>query len=277
MLFALDEVTVSYANFRHVLDHVSISINENEFIGITGVSGSGKTTLLETLSGLHKPASGTILFRGEDIYRKGFDSVSFRRKLQTVFQFPENLFFETDVRNETAFGPKMLKYPETEVALRVDQALLMTGLSDKNIMEKSPFTLSGGQKRRLALACALAISPEVLLLDEPFSGLDAEGYAKLSASLNHLRKEGMTILMVSHDPDLLYELADRVIVISEGRIVMNGTPLSVYGDKERCRKYGIARPGIIETAETVGLPAKKCNNYANFITNLSTMIMENRS
>ncbi len=265
MLLTLSQVSSGYTNSPAVLKGIGLQIRENEFIGITGKAGCGKTTLLETIGGLHKPDSGRVLFQDRDIYSPEFDKISFRRRLQVVFQFPENQFFETDVWSETAFGPKMLKLSPAEIEEQVRGALLMAGLSDISDRSRSPFTLSGGQKRRLALACALAVRPEILLLDEPFSGLDAEGQEKIIETLKNLHANGMTILMVSHDPDILYEISDRIIVLSEGKIAMDGTPSDIYSDAEKCSAFGIGQPQTKLTADLLGIDLSEEYSYAHFL------------
>ena len=268
MLLTLSRVSLSYTKFNTVLDQIDLQIRKNEFIGITGKAGCGKTTLLETIGGLHKPDSGQVLFQDRDIYSPGFDKISFRRRLQVMFQFPENQFFETDVWSETAFGPKMLKLSPAEAEEQVRAALAMTGLADSSFRNKSPFILSGGQKRRLALACALAVRPEILLLDEPFSGLDAEGREQFTDTLKNLHTDGMTILMVSHDPDILCELSDRIIVLSEGKIVMDSTPGGVYTDAEKCAAYGIGQPSAKQAADLSGINLAGDYSYTNFLNSV---------
>ena len=265
MLLELKQICINYANFPAVLDRIDLGIRENEFIGITGKSGSGKTTLLETLSGLHKPDSGQVLFEGKDIWSQGFDLTAFRRKLQIVFQFPENQFFEARIWDEAAFGPKMLKLKPDEIDLHVRKALSSVGISDEKDMDRSPFILSGGMKRRLALACALAVSPGILLLDEPFSGLDAEGTQMVCDTLLDLHRKGMTIVMVSHEPDILCELADRLIVLSKGRIVMDGSPSEIYSETEKCQRYDIGQPDIKKIADLAGIDLESQINYTNFL------------
>lgn len=272
MLIELRNVSVSYAKSLKVLEHLDLGIRENEFIGIAGRAGCGKTTLLNVIAGLHRPDSGDVLFEGRVIFGKQFDRRGFRRKLQTVFQFPENQFFETTASLETAFGPKLLKMDESEIDRAVCDAFASVGLDHDVIGEMSPFTLSGGQKRRLAIASALAAKPRILLLDEPFSGMDAEGKAHLTEVLRSLHREGMTILMVSHDPDTLCEICGRIIVMDEGKIVRDGIPLEIYTDRDFCRTHSIGRPQLQQTADLLGLDPLQSYNYANFIDDLEKRI-----
>ena len=274
MLISLKQVSAFYTNSCAVLNHIDLDIRENEFVGITGKTGSGKTTLLETIGGLHQPDHGQVLFHDRDIYSRNFDINSFRRSLQIVFQFPENQFFETDVLSETAFGPKMLGMTPEETEELVRIALFETGMDEDIYKNKSPFILSGGQKRRLALACALAVSPGILLLDEPFSGLDPDGQELIIKTLHTLRKNGITILMVSHDPNVLYELSDRIIVMSDGKIVMDGKPYEVYSDAEFCSRYGIGQPQTKRAADFLGIEPGNDYSYANFLSCVRHKIME---
>lgn len=268
MLLECRNVTVSYPQSGTILDRLNLQIHENEFIAIAGRAGCGKTTLLDTLGGLHKPNGGTVFFQNEDIYGSAFDRINFRRQLQIVFQFPENQFFENDIRSEVAFGPKMLKLSQDETERRVMNALKMSGLDNIDAAVTSPFILSGGQKRRLALACALALEPKILLLDEPFSGLDAEGQRLLSETLRNLHKNGMTILMISHDPDTVCELADRVIVLHNGKIACDGKPEQVYSDSENCHSWGIGQPSVKKLADRIGLNLSDSYRYTDFLKSL---------
>lgn len=272
MLIELNSAAISYKKNTPVLDRIQLAVRSGEFIGIVGRAGSGKTTLLEIIAGMHKPDSGHVLFEGKDIYEKGFNNHNFRKKVQIVFQFPENQFFETNVFQEAAFGPRMLGFSENEIQRCVTDALLSVGLDLNEIGGKSPFILSGGQKRRLAVASALTVKPEVLLLDEPFSGLDAEGKKILSRTLHDLHSHGMTILMVSHDPDILYDLADRIIVISEGKIAKDDNPKSVYSETSFCRKNGIGQPDIIRLADLLNIKNDSYDNYTQFLQEIHDLI-----
>ena len=268
MLLELKQISVSYAQSNPILDHINLEIQSGEFIGITGKAGCGKTTLIETIGGLHKPDQGKVFMNGEDIYDDHFDRLSFRRKLQIVFQFPENQFFETDVRNELAFGLKMLKTSEDEIEQRISETMDAVGLS-QSLLSISPFALSGGQKRKLALGCALVIQPEILLLDEPFSGLDAEGEEQILSTLQKEQEKGTAILMVSHDPNTLCEISDRIIAIQNGKIMMNGTPASVFADNDICENAGIGQPDTKKTAHRIGMDLGKNLTYYAFLEKLA--------
>lgn len=268
MQLELKQVSVKYPQSQIILDKIDLGIQKGEFIGIVGKAGCGKTTLIETIGGLHKPDNGCVLFEGQDIYGKQFDRLSFRRKLQVVFQFPENQFFETDVQSEISFGLKMLKTPSNMIEQYVHEILQDVGLTDRAIVNMSPFALSGGQKRRLALACALVIQPEILLLDEPFSGLDAEGAQTLISTLRNAHKKGMTILMVSHDPNTLCEISDRILVLDNGKISMDGRPVEVYQNKTFCDQTGIGQPETKKLADLLGIDLSSDLSYASLLQKL---------
>lgn len=267
MQIELKNIHIAYLRSGAVLDHINLQINKGDFIGITGKSGSGKTTLLETIAGFHKPQEGFVSFEGIDIYSENFNQLNYRRKLQIIFQFPENHFFENSVYDETAFGLKMLKIPVEEIEVKTLSILKKFSLDSVTSRTISPFSLSGGQKRLLSIACALVIEPEVLLLDEPFAGLDGEGKANLVQILREEKKKGTTILLVSHDPDLLCEIADIIVVLSEGKIVDIGAPSEVY-TLDNMNLYGIGIPDTKKTADLISLDLTDNLTYDSFITKL---------
>ena len=268
MQLEIKRASISYSKSGAILQDIDLSADQGEFIGIIGASGSGKTTLLETLSGFHKPDHGTVFFEDADIYHKNFDCQNFRRDLQIVFQFPENQFFETDVYSEIAFGLKMLQLPAEETENRIHEALKTAGLDPDVCQKISPFALSGGQKRRLAIACALAVQPKVLLLDEPFSGADAEGRKLIMKALTAENQKGKTILMVSHDSETLCELCSRIIVLSGGKIIHDGKPAEVYAYTEELQKEGITPPDTKKLADLLGLASMDRLSYDYFMQRL---------
>lgn len=274
MQLEMKDICVSFNRSGAILEHININIDHGEFVGLVGRSGSGKTTLLETAGGLIKPDSGIVTFCGQNIYESGFDWINFRRKLQVVFQFPENQFFETNVKNEISFGPLALRMQDKEVEIQVNKSMEKVGLNPNYFYGKSPFKLSGGEKRRLALACAFAINPDILLLDEPFAGLDVEGQKRLITTLQNEHKEGKTILLVSHDPDILCELSDRIIVLSKGKIVQEGKPSEIYNNSEFCQKYGIGRPNTSRAAELLGINLGSDISYQSFFNKLVKNLSE---
>lgn len=269
MQLELNDVCIRYSKSKPILENIDLSIHKGEFIGIAGRSGSGKTTLLETIGGFHKPICGTIFFENKEIFNKSFDKISFRKKLQIVFQFPENQFFEKSVFDEVAFGLKMMKLSDDEINLKTYKAIENVGLSEDSIWEKSPFILSGGEKRRVAVACALAQEPEILLLDEPFSGLDRDGSNYLKEILLELNENGTTILMVSHDIETLCELCSRILVISHGKIIKDGKPIEIFSSMEDCKQWGIDIPDTVKIANIIGLDLSDDPSYASFLEKLT--------
>ena len=267
MQIELKNIHIAYLRSGVVLDQINLKIDKGDFIGITGRSGSGKTTLLETIGGFHNPQEGFVSYEGIDIYSDNFDQLSYRRKLQIIFQFPENQFFENSVYDETAYSLKMLKIPADEIECKTQNILKKLSLDAEKSRIISPFSLSGGQKRLLAIACALVIEPEVLLLDEPFAGLDGEGKANLIQILREEKKKGTTILLVSHDPNLLCEIAEKIVVLSEGKIVSSGTPEEIYSP-DNSNLYGIGMPDTKKTAELISLDLTDSLSYDSFITKL---------
>lgn len=274
MGFELKHITVKYTDSDPILNDVDLNIPKGQFLGVTGKAGCGKTTLLETLSGFHKPEKGVVFFDGQNIYQKGFDSRSFRKRVQIVFQFPENQFFEFNIQQEIGFGLKNTSISDEEKESRISDVMQAVGLDKNKMKDLSPYALSGGQKRRLALACAMVIGPEVLLLDEPFSGLDGEGQYQIAKILENLHKNGMTIIMVSHDPDILCELADQIIVLDEGKIKLNGTPPQVFSNKDLCSQLGIGQPETKIASELIGLNLDDDYSYENFINKLEKKLVK---
>lgn len=276
MQLELENVCITYPQSGNILDHINLQIDKGDFVGIVGKSGSGKTTLIETISGLHKPHEGFVYFEGLDIYNKNFDQLNYRRKLQTIFQFPENQFFENNVFEETAFGLKMLKIPADEIEFKTLNILKKLYIDEETARTTSPFSLSGGQKRKLAIACALVLEPKILLLDEPFAGLDSEGKSNLIKILKEEKKKGTTILLVSHDPDLLCEIADKIIVLSDGKIVRTAPPVEIY-THDNMILFGIGLPNTRETADLISLDLSDSLKYDSFMTKLINKLSVKKS
>ena len=210
------------------LEQVDLKIGEGEFIGIIGHTGSGKSTLIQQLNGLMQPTEGQVLYRGQDIREKGFDLRHLRTRVGLVFQYPENQLFETDVLTDVMFGPKNQGLAPDEARERAAKALLQVGMPEE-LFTTSPFELSGGQKRRVAIAGVLAMDPEVLILDEPTAGLDPHGRDEVLGLIRDLRDErGITIILVSHSMEDVADYADRLLVVDGGKIVFDGTPREVF-------------------------------------------------
>ena len=223
------------------VDDVSFTVNDGDFVGLIGHTGSGKSTLIQHLNALLKPAGGQVLVDGEDIHQPGH-SLSARLKVGLVFQYPEYQLFEETVRKDVGFGPRNLGLSDAEVDARVSEALRRVGLSEGD-WEKSPFELSGGQKRRAAIAGVLAMRPEFLVLDEPAAGLDPAGRSSMRALVNSLHADGTTVIMVSHSMDDVATLCNRILVMNGGRLEMDAAPAEVFRQGERLRAMHLDLPG----------------------------------
>lgn len=226
------------------LDDVSLVIQDGDFIGLIGHTGSGKSTLVQHLNGLMKATSGHIYYNGEDIDDDQFHKKELRSKVGLVFQYPEHQLFEVDVFSDVCFGPKNLGLSQKEVQLRAYEALKQVGLEDEYFYQ-SPFDLSGGQKRRVAIAGVLAMKPEVLILDEPTAGLDPKGRSEILELISSLReKTGMTIVLVSHSMDDVAEYVNRIVVMDHGRKMFDDVPREVFRHVEQLESMGLAAPQV---------------------------------
>ena len=230
------------------LDKVSFTINDGEFIGIIGHTGSGKSTLIQHLNGLLKPTGGTVIVNGMDLMDKATSMKEVRRTIGLVFQYPEYQLFEETVEKDIAFGPKNLGLDEKKIATRVRDAMRLVDLDYAQFANKSPFELSGGQKRRVAIAGVLAMEPDILILDEPTAGLDPYGRDYILGLVENWHKLGRTILMVSHSMDDVARFADRIFVMNHGRLEMQGTPDEVFAQEERLRAMGLDVPAVTTLA-----------------------------
>lgn len=234
----------------HALDDVNLSIGDGEFIGLIGHTGSGKSTLVQHLNGLLKPSGGRILIDGRDLEDKATDKRAVRRKVGLVFQYPENQLFEETVAKDIAFGPKNLGLDEQEIDRRVREAMRRVALDYDALHERSVFELSGGQMRRVAIAGVLAMEPQTLVLDEPCAGLDPRGREEILGLIRDLHREcGTTIIMVSHSMDDVASLAERVIVMNHGKVVMDGTPREVFARGAELREIGLDVPQAVQLAD----------------------------
>ena len=231
------------------LDDVSFTVEEGDFVGIIGATGSGKSTLITHMNGLNKPTSGKIYIDGRDLWADPEKIREFRFLTGLVFQYPEYQLFEETCYKDIAFGPKNMGLDEAEVDRRVHEAADFVGL-DPALLERSPFELSGGQKRRVALAGVLAMEPQTLVLDEPCAGLDPRGREEILGLISDLHREsGATIVMVSHSMDDVAALAERVIVMNHGKVAMDGTPREIFSRGEELRAIGLDVPQAVELAQ----------------------------
>lgn len=235
---------------RSAVEHMSFDVNEGEFLGIIGHTGSGKSTLIQHLNGLLQPTAGEILLRGKNIWAEPKKIREVRFKVGLVFQYPEYQLFEETIAKDIAFGPKNQGLSEEEIDQRVRRAMAHVHLDYDKYAERSPFDLSGGQMRRVAIAGVLAMEPKVLILDEPAAGLDPRGRERILGMLQELHREGgVTIVMVSHSMDDCARLATRMIVMSKGELVLTDTPRNVFRQADLMRSIGL---GVPEAAELCG-------------------------
>lgn len=229
---------------KHALKDINLEIPDGQFVGIIGHTGSGKSTLIQHLNGLIKASSGVIYYNGENIYADGYSMKELRSHVGLVFQYPEYQLFEADVLSDVCFGPKNLGLPEEEVKARSLEALHQVGLKEKHY-NKSPFDLSGGQKRRVAIAGILAMHPEVLILDEPTAGLDPKGRDDILDQIAKLHKErGITVILVSHSMEDVAKYVDRIIVMDHGCMKFDGEPKKVFEHYKELESIGLSAPQV---------------------------------
>ncbi len=232
------------------LEDVSFEIEDGQLVGIIGHTGSGKSTLLQHLNGLLKPTSGQIVVGGKDITAPGVSMVEIRKRIGLVFQYPEYQLFEETVAKDVAFGPKNLGLSQEEIQERVREALELVGLDYDMVAERSPFELSGGQKRRVAIAGVIAMRPEVLILDEPTAGLDPKAHKDVLTMVEEVhRRTGNITILVSHNMADIARLSDKIIVIDSGRLVTTGTPQEVFSRREQLESVGLALPPVTQFTE----------------------------
>ena len=227
------------------LREVSLDIPDNQFIGLIGHTGSGKSTLVQLLNGLIRPTSGRVLYNGEDIFGEKYDRKALRAKVGLVFQYPEHQLFEVDVLSDVMFGPRNLGLDEKTCKKRAIDALENVGLSE-DYYKTSPFDLSGGQKRRVAIAGVIAMHPHILILDEPTAGLDPRGRDEILGLISDMKKKfEMTIILVSHSMDDVARYVERIIVMGNGRKMFDDTPMEVFRHYQELEELGLSAPQII--------------------------------
>ena len=250
-ILSLQHVTYCYnpdqKDAFNAVDDVTLDIEQGEFIGLIGPTGSGKSTLVQHLNGLLAPTKGKVLFRGQNMAEDKKKLRELRFKVGLVFQYPEYQLFEETVAKDIAFGPRNMGLDAEEIDRRVRGAMLQVGLNYDEVAERSPFELSGGQMRRVAIAGVLAMRPRVLILDEPTAGLDPAGRNSILQMIRDLHTAGgLTVIMVSHSMDDISTLATRLVVMSRGELVMTGTPREVFTQQEKLRSIGLGVPQAAE-------------------------------
>ncbi|MDD6195806.1 energy-coupling factor transporter ATPase [[Clostridium] aminophilum] len=261
MAIKVEDICYTYgagtAMESQAIDHVSFEIADGEFVGLIGHTGSGKSTLIQHLNGLIRATSGDILYNGEDIYAKGYNMRTLRGNVGLVFQYPEHQLFEQNVYSDVCFGPKNLGFSPEEIDKRARHALDLVGLGEE-FYQKSPFELSGGQKRRVAIAGVLAMRPQMMILDEPTAGLDPQGRDEILEQIARLnRQHGLTILLVSHSMEDVARFVDRLLVMDHGKKVFDGTPKEVFRHYKELEAIGLAAPQvtyIIHELREMGVP-----------------------
>lgn len=230
---------------KKALDDVSININDGEFVALIGHTGSGKSTLIQHINGLLKPHAGKIFVNDVDITDKNTRLSEIRKKVGLVFQYPEYQLFEETIEKDIAFGPKNLGLSDEEINARVRRAMNMVGLDYDTYKNKSPFDLSGGQKRRVAIAGVVAMEPNVLILDEPTAGLDPKGRDDILNQVKHLHDEyKMTIILVSHSMEDVAKVADRILVMHKGKCILDGKPEKIFKEIDTLESVGLAVPQV---------------------------------
>lgn len=248
MSIELKNITYTYspgtAYEIHALKDVNVEIPDGQFIGVIGHTGSGKSTLIQHLNALIRPTSGTVLYNGEDVWEEKYDRRNLRSQIGLVFQYPEHQLFESDVLSDVCFGPMNQGMSREEAEAEAKKALLQVGFKEKNF-SKSPFELSGGQKKRVAIAGVLAMNPKILILDEPTAGLDPKGRDEILDQISELHKaRGITIILVSHSMEDVAKYVERLIVVNRGQIAFDDTPREVFSHYQELEAMGLAAPQI---------------------------------
>lgn len=247
------------------LEDVNFTIKSGEFVCFIGHTGSGKSTLIQHINGLLKPNEGCVLVDGKDIRGKATNIKEMRRKIGLVFQYPEYQLFEESVLKDVCFGPKNLGFSEEEAQVGAVKALKLVGIDPDLMGQRSPFSLSGGEKRRVAIAGVLAMEPEVLILDEPTAGLDPKGHKDILKMIEDIQHDrDLTIILISHNMDDVARLATHVIVMSDGRIVMDGSPSQIFSKGEELRALGLSLPSATHLMQS--LKEKGCDINTSILT-----------
>lgn len=259
---------------KHALKDISLEIPQGQFVGIIGHTGSGKSTLIQHLNGLVKATSGDILYEGKSIYEPKYNMKNLRSQVGLVFQYPEHQLFEVDVFSDVCFGPRNLGLSKEEVEIRAKEALELVGFPEK-YYKQSPFELSGGQKRRAAIAGVLAMRPKILILDEPTAGLDPKGRDEILDQVAYLHKEtGMTVVLVSHSMEDVARYVERIIVMNKGCKLYDGTPKEVFRNYKELEQIGLAAPQVTYLMHDLQEKGLNVNTDATTIEEAADAIMK---
>ena len=278
MSIKLENVSFTYSPNTafevHALKNMNLEIRDGEFIGLIGHTGSGKSTLVQHFNGLMKATSGAIYYNGENIYAEGYSMKNLRSKVGLVFQYPEHQLFEVDVLSDVCFGPKNQGLSKEEAEARAKEALQMVGLKEK-YYKQSPFELSGGQKRRVAIAGVLAMEPEVLILDEPTAGLDPKGRDEILDQLKRIHEErNITIILVSHSMEDVAKYVGRIIVMNQGEAMFDGTPKEVFSHYKELEAVGLAAPQVTYIMNALAAKGFSVNTDATTIEEAAEAIFD---
>lgn len=278
MSIILDKVNYIYspdtAYQIQALRDINLEIKDGQFIGIIGHTGSGKSTLIQHLNGLMRATSGAIYFHGQDIYDEDFELRELRNRVGLVFQYPEHQLFETTIFDDVCFGPQNQGLTKEEAGLRAFEALRSVGLPEE-LYYQSPFDLSGGQKRRVAIAGVLAMKPEVLILDEPTAGLDPAGRDEILDLIARMHRErGMTVILVSHSMEDVAKYVDRIVVMNQGQVLYDGVPREVFRHYRELEKIGLAAPQVTYLMHELAAAGLKVDAEATTVEEARACLME---
>lgn len=265
--------SVGTAYMKHAVRDVSLTLKAGEFIGLIGHTGSGKSTLIQHLNGLLKPTSGSVYFHGADIFDDDYDRKTLRTKVGLVFQYPEHQLFETTVQKDVEFGPRNQGLSNLEVNLRAFDALKQVGIGDE-LLDASPHELSGGQKRRVAIAGVLAMQPEVLILDEPTAGLDPKGRDEILDRIAQIHEtRGITIILVSHSMEDVAKYVGRILVMNQGQVVFDAPPREVFMQYQELEKIGLSAPQATYCIEALKRYGLKADGTATTVAEAKQLIL----
>lgn len=258
---------------KRAIENINLTIQDGEFVGLIGHTGSGKSTLIQHINALMLPTEGKVIVNGIDTYTPK-SGLEIRKNVGIVFQYPEYQLFEETIEKDVAFGPKNLGLDENEIKERVRHALKLVGI-DESLFDHSPFDLSGGQKRRVAIAGVLAMNPKVLILDEPSAGLDPAGRADMRALIRNIKNEGATVIMVSHSMDDVSKMCDRIIVMNKGRIALDGTPSEVFKHTELLESIHLGVPAASKLKEKLNKNGFQLPDDIYTLEDIKTAILGN--
>lgn len=274
-MLEVKNVSYYYDNGLQALKNINLKVNDGEMVAVLGKNGAGKSTLFLHFNGIYKPDKGEILIDGEKLKYNKKSLLKCRQKVGIVFQNPDNQIFASSVEEDVAFGPLNLKLPLDEVQCRVNDALKKVGM--EGLEKKAPHHLSGGQKKRVAIAGILAMKPEIMILDEPTAGLDPQGAVKIMNLLSQLNNEGITIIISTHDVDLVSQYINKIFIMSDGEIIGEGTPKKLFSNNDLIKKADLKLPIILELFKELScekdLGLKKCN-YPLTINEAKNKILE---